>query len=236
MKTINNLPCFVIFCVLFVAELICAADGVEDKVPLRTKLPPPPFMSAFMPTSLTNMEPPLKGARPDLLVPFGTTNLATGKKVTASSKPIRGTLDLVNDGQKFCDDNDVVEFGPGKQWVQIDLEKEATIYGVFLWHYYADLRVYSGVVLQVSDDREFKADVATIFNNDINNTLGLGAGKDYNYVESYAGKLFDTKGINGRYIRLYSNGNTSDKSNHYIEVEVFGKPAAASNPKKADKP
>ena len=27
------------------------------------------------------------------------------------------------------------------------------------------------------------------------------------------------------YVRLYSNGNTTDKLNHYIEVEVFGKPA-----------
>jgi hypothetical protein len=25
---------------------------------------------------------------------------------------------------------------------------------------------------------------------------------------------------------LYSNGNTTNKLNHYIEVEVFGKPAA----------
>jgi hypothetical protein len=26
-------------------------------------------------------------------------------------------------------------------------------------------------------------------------------------------------------VRLHSNGNTSNKLNHYIEVEVFGKPA-----------
>jgi len=37
--------------------------------------------------------------------------------------------------------------------------------------------------------------------------------------------LIDAKGANGRYVRLYSNGNTTNKLNDYIEVEVWGKPA-----------
>jgi len=32
----------------------------------------------------------------------------------------------------------------------------------------------------------------------------------------------DTKGVKGRYVRLYSAGNNENKQNHYIEVEVFG--------------
>jgi hypothetical protein len=36
--------------------------------------------------------------------------------------------------------------------------------------------------------------------------------------------LVDGKGAKGRFIRLFSNGNTSNEMNHYIEVEVFGKP------------
>jgi len=47
-----------------------------------------------------------------------------------------------------------------------------------------------------------------------------------NYIETYQGKLIDGKGVKGRYVRLYSNGNTANKLNHYIEVEVWGKPAA----------
>ena len=35
--------------------------------------------------------------------------------------------------------------------------------------------------------------------------------------------VLDAKGKKGRYVRLYSNGNTSDELNHYCEVEVFGK-------------
>jgi len=81
------------------------------------------------------------------------------------------------------------------------------------------------VVVQVSDDPSFRSGVTTIFNNDIHNDLGLGAGRDMNYIETYQGKLIDARGVAGRYVRLYSNGNTSNKLNHYIEVEVWGKPA-----------
>ena len=46
-------------------------------------------------------------------------------------------------------------------------------------------------------------------------------------MEDYQGKLIDCKGIQGRYVRLWSRENTADESNHYIEVEVHGTPAAA---------
>ena len=86
--------------------------------------------------------------------------------------------------------------------------------------------MYRDVVVQVSDDPTFNSGVNTIFNSDFSNELGLGAGKNQNYIETYQGKLIDAKGATGRYVRLYSNGNTSNKLNHYIEVEVWGKPAA----------
>ena len=49
--------------------------------------------------------------------------------------------------------------------------------------------------------------------------------KDYEYIETYEGRLIDAKGVKGRYVRLYSNGNTSSDMNHYIEVEVYATPA-----------
>jgi len=110
--------------------------------------------------------------------------------------------------------------------VQIDLEKDADIYAVIIWHFHSQQRVYFDVVVQVSDDPTFSKDVTTIFNNDGGNELGLGAGKDQDYIESYQGKLIDAKSVKGRYVRLYSKGNTTNKLNHYTEVEVFGKPAA----------
>jgi hypothetical protein len=46
-----------------------------------------------------------------------------------------------------------------------------------------------------------------------------------NYVETAEGKLVDAKGSVARYLRLYSRGNNANELNHYVEVEVFGRPA-----------
>ena len=72
--------------------------------------------------------------------------------------------------------------------------------------------------------RPSRRGVKTIFNNDADDSLGLGAGRDLSYVETYEGKLMEGKGAQGRYVRLFSNGNTHDDLNHYIEVEVYGRP------------
>jgi hypothetical protein len=45
------------------------------------------------------------------------------------------------------------------------------------------------------------------------------------YVETAEGKLIDARGIEGRYVRLFSRGNTGNELNHYTEVEVYGKSA-----------
>jgi len=173
-----------------------------------------------VPINVPNLEPKLAGKRPDFMVPAGTVNLAKGKKVTASdSDPVVGSLDLVTDGDKEGDEGSWVELAPGKQWCQIDLEKDAEIYAVLVWHFHSQERVYRDVVVQVSDDPTFAKDVTTIYDNS-------AAGTDHPYIETYQGKLIDAKGVKGRYVRLYSNGNTTNKMNHYIEVEVWGKPAA----------
>jgi hypothetical protein len=206
--------------------LVAAASFAQNQVVLKTKLPPPLFVGTPVPLNVTNLEPPTKGKRPDFMVPDGTLNLARNKKVTASDNdPDVGTLDMIVDGDKDGNEGSWVELGPGKQWVQIDLAKRANIYAILIWHFHSQARVYRDVAVQVSDDPTFHAGVTTIFNNDFHNELGLGAGKDLNYIETYQGKLIDAKGVKGRYVRLYSNGNTSNKLNHYIEVEVWGKPA-----------
>jgi hypothetical protein len=216
----------ILSCPLIVVLLAAAAAAAQNEVPLKTQLPKPLFVGTPVPLNVPNLEPPMKGKRPDFMVPAGTINLAKGKKVTASDEsPVVGTLDLVTDGDKAGDEGSWVELGPGKQWVQIDLAKNANIYAVLLWHFHSQARVYRDVVVQVSDDPSFKSGVATIFNSDFKGELGLGAGKDLNYVETYQGKLIDAKGVKGRYVRLYSNGNTTNKLNDYIEVEVWGKPA-----------
>jgi hypothetical protein len=212
--------------VLTVLVVAIAALG-QDKVVLKTRLPRPLFVGTPMPLNVPNLERPTRSKRPDFLVPAGSRNLAKDKKVTASdNSPIVGTLDMITDGDKDGNEGSWVELGPGKQWAQIDLAQRANIYAVLVWHFHSQARVYRDVVVQVSDDPTFRSGVATIFNNDFHNELGLGAGKDLNYIETYEGKLIDAKGVKGRYVRLYSNGNTANKLNDYIEVEVWGKPAA----------
>lgn len=213
--------------IIAVAVALTSTVYAQEKVPLKLDLPKPLFVGTPVPAKVPNLETPRQGKRPDFMVPPGTTNLAAGKTVTSSdTEPVTGTLDLVTDGDKMGDEGSWVELGPGKQWVQIDLGQPANIYAVLVWHYHSQARVYKAVAVQISDDPKFATGVTTIFNSDYANELGFGAGKDLAYVETNEGKLIDAKGIKGRYVRLYSNGNTSNKLNHYIEVEVFGKPAS----------
>lgn len=160
-----------------------------------------------------------------LLVPDGVRLLSRGKPVTASVDTLRrGNLQQITDGDKGCAPESVVEISPGLQWVQIDLEETAEIHAAAVWHNYDAKRVYFSVIVQLSNDPEFKDGVRTLYNNDIENESGLGAGTDKYYVETHKGRVIAAGGVRGRYVRLYSKGNSNSPNNHYIEVEVFGKP------------
>jgi hypothetical protein len=193
---------------------------------LTLELPKPLFVGTPKNIKSTNLEKPLPGKRPIYQVPGGTVMLSAGTKVTSSdAAPIIGSLELLTDKDKEAGDGSIIELGPGKQYVQIDLGKPAQLAALVLWHYHQDARVYRDVVVQVAEDPDFILGVVTLFNNDDDNSSGLGAGKDKEYLETYEGKLLDGKAAKGRYVRLYSNGNTSNDANHYIEVEVYGKVA-----------
>ena len=194
-------------------------------VPLRIVLPKPGYEGTPENLDVPNLEKPLGKERAPFLAPAGVVNVAKGKKVSSSEKePFVGDLSMVTDGDKTQADGSYVELGPGAQWVQIDLGSENEIYAIVCWHYYLP-RVYLSVVMQVSDDPGFAKNVVTLFNNDLNNKDKRGPGKDKNYIETYEGKLVDAKGTRARYVRLYSNGNNANDLNHYIEVEVYGRPA-----------
>ena len=192
--------------------------------PLDIQLPKPRVFGTPKAIKSQHLEKPLAGKRPIYQVPAGTALLSAGKKVTSSDPaPIIGTLDMVTDKDKEAGDGSLVELAPGKQYVQIDLGKPASIAAIVIWHFHQETRVYQDVIVQVADDPDFIMDVTTVFNNDYDNSSGLGAGTDLEYLETHEGKLIDGKGAKGRYVRLYSNGNTSNDANHYVEVEVYGK-------------
>ena len=184
-----------------------------------------------------NLEKYTGKSRPPFMVPEGTTNLALGGPVTASdSDPIIGELTYVTDGDKQSNDGYYVELMPGTQWIQIDLKQACAIYAVLVWHYHAQFRVYHDVVVQVADDPDFIENVRTIYNNDFDNSAGLGVGKDLEYIEDFRGRLIDARGVKARYVRLYSKGSTDDDMNHYVEVEVHGKPEPKQVPLKTKLP
>lgn len=81
--------------------------------------------------------------------------------------------------------------------------------------------------MQVSDDERFINGVQTLFNNDRDNSSGLGRGTDREYFEALGTRIINAKGLAARYVRLYGNGRIQDDWNHYVEVEVHGLPAAA---------
>ncbi|MHC4551337.1 MAG: discoidin domain-containing protein [Planctomycetota bacterium] len=204
------------------AEAKPDADAEMASIPLV--LPKPMFVGT--PQNLDgveNLEKPLGKARPPFMAPVGTTNLAAGKPVTASEEPIMGSPAMVVDGDKEAYEGSVLELGPFEQWIQIDLEKTADIYAVVVWHYHKTARVYSDVVVQISDDPDFAVGVTTVFNNDMDNSLGQGVGTDPHYVETAEGRLIDAKGAKGRYVRLWSQANNQDDYSHIIEAEVYGK-------------
>jgi hypothetical protein len=162
---------------------------------------------------------------PQFLVPEGVELLSKGKPVTSSdTDPIIGSLDLITDGDKEAGEGYFVELLDGLQWAQIDLEKSAEVHAIWLWHFHSQKRAYHDVIIQISDDAEFKTGVTTVYNNDYDDSAKMGKGGDNPYVESRYGLVVNGKGTKGRYVRLYSAGNTANEMNHYIEVEVHGKP------------
>jgi len=181
-----------------------------------------------------NLEPPRNGKpRPPVWVPSdATNNLALGCRVTASAEtttrdsaecqtPI-GELSCITDGQKDHDD-ERVNLPPGRQWVQIDLGRTQEIWAVQAWHAYDYGCVYHDIVVCLSNVSDFRGDPVPVFNNDHDNTSGLGVGRDKEYIEDFMGRCIPVDGVRARYVRLYSDGCTETPVNRYTEVEVYGR-------------
>jgi uncharacterized protein YjdB len=155
----------------------------------------------------------------EMIVTLAPSKLSTGKAITNSSAFTNAAW--ANDGYKGTDKyaNSV---GSGLQYIQMDLGAYYDLTKINLWHYFGDARTYKDVVVQVSNDPAFATDVTTVFNNDTNNSAGLGTGKDAEYAETSAGKTIPFDKVNARYVRIYSNGSYVNGWNHYVEVEVYG--------------
>jgi hypothetical protein len=156
-----------------------------------------------------------------------STNLALGKQPTTNGSASPASLALITDGDR--DTNNTAGISPGAVWIKIDLGQSYNLNDIKVWHFYQDLRTYHDVIVQVSNDANFATGVTTVFNDDTDNSAGQGIGTDSEYVEDAAGGGKDVyfNPVNARYIRLWTNGSTSNTVNHYVEVEAY---EAASGP------
>ena len=201
------------------------AQETQQMEPLNIEVPKAMFVGTPTNMNVPNLEQPRGEPRPPFMAPAGTENVALNQPVSSTDEmPIIGEIAMITDGDKSAADGSYVELGPFLQHATVDLGEANNIYAIVLWHFHKQPRVYYDVIVQVSDDPDFIENVTTIFNNDIDNSAGLGVGQDKHYVETNEGKLIDAQGVQGRYVRAYSNGNNSNDLNHYIEIAVYGKP------------
>jgi hypothetical protein len=196
-----------------------------DLVPLSLQFPDAKEIRTPRPTPWDERVESLLTDRTVAMAPKGSVNLALGKPVTSSGgPPIVGNLSRITNGDKETDEGKWLEIDEGKQWVQIDLGQSNRLYAVAVWHVHGIPSAVKDVVVQLSDDPEFVTGVTTIFNNDYDNSSGLGVGADPEYIETCYGRTMDAKGVQARYVRLYSNGDDATEANRYMQVEAWGLP------------
>lgn len=220
--------CFDFLFVVCTAAGIVSADGAaraNGQVALNPALPKPVFEGTPIDVRSPHREayrgegvPP-----PPLWVPADTRLLSRGCRVTCNDPSAKTRdLTLVTDGDKHYTPFAYLELAPGVRWVQLDLGTNASIQAVCLWRERPEQCVYRDTVVQVSDDPAFASGVTTLFNNDYDNSAGLGTGNDKEYFEDHFGRRIAGHGVRARYVRITGNGNTSDPYNRFTEVEVYG--------------
>lgn len=211
------------------AAILLAANVVtvnaQDKAALKLEMPAPTLKGTpeQLPTG-PNIEPNSDKAPAALMIAKDAKNVALGKPATSSVKPFTGELEQITDGKKEAFDYDTVEMKKGTQWVQVDLGEAYKIEAIAIWHDHRYIQVTYDVIVQVSDDPEFKTGVTTIFNNDTDNSSGQGVGTDREYFERHFGRVFDGKGAKGRYVRGYTKGSHLSALNCWQEIEVYAVP------------
>ncbi len=213
------------FTAVFFASPVRAED-VKSTEPLALQLPAHTLKGT--PEDLPagpNIEPPSDKPPTPLQVPKGVINVAAGKSATSSVKPFTGELSQLTDGKKEPLDDDAVEMRKGTQWVQVDLGESVAIHAIALWHDHRYVQLIHDVIVQISDDPEFKSGVTTLFNNDTDNSSGQGVGTDREYFEIHFGKVVAGQGVKARYVRGYSKGGSLTALNCWQEIEAYALPA-----------
>ncbi|WP_420871967.1 discoidin domain-containing protein [Cohnella rhizosphaerae] len=156
-----------------------------------------------------------------------TVNVALGKTVSTNGAVSGGgSVSVVTDGARGSSGYALISVADGPKWVQADLGQTYAISRINVLN---DWGGTSGVartgrdhVVQLSNDPTFATGVTTVFNNDTDNSAGLGAGSDAAYQEPTDGtgkNIVLTTPVNARYVRSWANGHVrvtgGDESGQY---------------------
>ena len=214
--------------------VVCVAPMVEDsdsKIMLtELKLDVVAYTGATPARDLESVSPPHlrkeKKRPPPFMVVPGLKNLALYKLVTASSKPIIGELEQLTDGVKTSGGFDFVE---GPNWVQVDLGEPASIHAIVVWYFYMTPVIFDDVIVRISNDVNFSQNVITLFNNDHDNSAGMGKGNDTAFISRWWGEIIDARntdhtGTTARYVRVNTAASVNGMFSRYVEIAVYGKP------------
>ena len=212
----------------------CESNGPNCKISLtELKLDIDAVTSATPGYGSDDLSPPhlrKEKKRPPFMVVPGLENLALFKLVTVSDEPVVGEPEQLTDGIKTSGKFDVVE-GPG--WVQVDLGELAEIHAIVLWHFYKNPVIFDDVIVRVSNDVNFSRDVITLFNNDHDNSAGMGKGKDTAYISRWWGEIVDARDADltpttARYVRVNTGLSVSGMLPGYVEIAVYGNPSSGA--------
>ncbi len=158
------------------------------------------------------------------MIDINVMNLALYKPVTSNEEPVTGELEQITDDIKTSGEFDFVG---GPAWVQVDLEESSSIHAIVIWHHYENADIFDDVIVCVSDDEDFSGDVRTLYNNDHDNSSGMGMGQDSAYISSLWGNIVDARGLNftgtnARFVRVHTKRNADGTIPRYIELAVYG--------------
>lgn len=172
-----------------------------------------------------------------------TINVAKNKSVTSNGTASNNVpLSILTDGVTARDQYALIGVSTGPKWVQVDLGQAYGIKKINIrndWGASADTyRTGRDHVVQVSNDPNFATGVTTVFNNDQDNSSGLGVGTDAEYQEPADGSgktITLSSTINARYVRFSANGHvrvnqTYNAVNTPVEIEVYADPGDSVAP------
>lgn len=135
------------------------------------------------------------------------TNLALNKSISSnntisyqnsSSSPVNGNINSSN----------YTSFGSGEGWLSVDLGAIYNINTIKVWFYWLDGRRYHDKRVQFSVD-------GNVWETVYDDTTSPP------YNETSAGRTFTFSKSPARYVRVITNGNTVNTSNHIIELQAF---------------